>query len=223
MSADAADTGPRNVFIRCLPRTMDSDGLFALAASCVAGVRVVSARVIVDPRTGQSLSRAPNAQSPCSPSRRFPPAALCAAFALARVDISLCYGFALLESADEAASVVRALHRRRVGGKTLACKLSRSTVSLERPLTDAPDVSHRLFVRGFPAAFTDGASSVVSVVVLSHAHRTHIKADLRALFEPFGNVLECKVLMRDDGKANKQIGLVRQASRSLARSLLTRC
>jgi hypothetical protein len=43
-------------------------------------------------------------------------------------------------------------------------------------------------VRGFPSTFTN--------------------VDLRGLFEPFGNVLECNVLMRDDKKGNKQVGLV---------------
>lgn len=118
------DEEAKNVFIRCLPRTMDSDGLAALITASAPGVSPVSVRVMYDPKS----------------------------------DSSLCYGFALLESTQEAALVMRALHRRRVGGKTITCRLSRSTVSIDRPRSDDDAVqSNRLFVRGFPSTFTDGS------------------------------------------------------------------
>jgi hypothetical protein len=71
------------------------------------------------------------------------------------IDKSLGYGFALFESGESARLAVRALHRRRVGNKTLVCRLSRSEMNLERT-PDAARASNRLFVRGFPQSFTNG-------------------------------------------------------------------
>ncbi len=97
----------------------------------------------------------------------------------------------------------------------LNVRKKRSNVSLERPSADVAQVSNRLFVRGFPGTFTNGTWCAIEarvcvfcvcrVLTLLGASA----ADLRDLFEPFGKVLECTVLMRDDKKANKQVGLIR--------------
>lgn len=139
---------------------------------------VVSARVIVDPVT----------------------------------DVSRQYGFVLFHSPADAQAAVRALHRLRVGRRTITCRLAQSVISTEPMIAtlnavasnasasaaastesvvaphDAAAPSNRLFVRGFPASFT--------------------RDDLLQLFEPFGTVLECVLLMRADQRTSKQIALV---------------
>lgn len=81
----------------------------------------------------------------------------------ARADQSMCYGFALFESVDDARAVVAALHRKRVGNKTLMCKLARSVVNLLPSPSQTSEATNRLFVRGFPASFTDGTTCSTAI------------------------------------------------------------
>ena len=80
-------------------------------------------------------------------------------------DRSRGFGFGLYHSPADARAATRALHRRRVGQRTLTARLAHSSLSVEPPAAPAAAVSHRLFVRGFPAHFTNGP--------LSHWPRWH--------------------------------------------------
>lgn len=87
-------------------------------------------------------------------------------------DVSRQYGFVLFHTPADAQAAVRALHRLRVGRRTITCRLAQSVISTEpmiatlnavasNPSSDlsSPDAaapSNRLFVRGFPASFTRG-------------------------------------------------------------------
>jgi RNA recognition motif-containing protein len=224
--------------LRGLPPNMDSAALAALANS----VRpVVSARVIVNPVT----------------------------------DVSRQYGFVLFQTPADAQAAVRALHRRRVGRRTITCRLALSVVSMDPSVdndNDA-DVDHvadddRLSVAPAPDGADDGddadaddttatvaaaAAAAAADDVDDHHHgkpaallsttssstrgrrpaappsnRLFVRGfpgsftrdDLLQLFEPFGNVLECVLLLRADQRTSKQIALVSMASRAEATAAL---
>jgi RNA recognition motif-containing protein len=234
---------------------MDSAALAALANS----VRpVVSARVIVNPVT----------------------------------DVSRQYGFVLFQTPADAQAAVRALHRRRVGRRTITCRLALSVVSMDPSVdndNDA-DVDHvadddRLSVAPAPDGADDGddadaddttatvaaaaaaaadddvddhhhgkpaallsttsssttsstttTSTTTTTTTSSRGRRpaappsnrlfvrgfpgSFTRDDLLQLFEPFGNVLECVLLLRADQRTSKQIALVSMASRAEATAAL---
>jgi RNA recognition motif-containing protein len=83
---------------------------------------------------------------------------------------------------------------------TTTSSSSSSSSTASRVRRPAAPPSNRLFVRGFPGSFT--------------------RDDLLQLFEPFGDVLECVLLLRADQRTSKQIALVSMATRAQATAAL---
>ncbi|KAL6044025.1 putative ATP-dependent RNA helicase dhx33 [Balamuthia mandrillaris] len=95
---------------------------------------------------------------------------------------SLGYGFVRFSCAEEARMAIKTMTGHHVQNKTLLCKLSNSSVSLQSPSTN-------LYVKPLPSQMNE--------------------EQLKEMFSKFGKIVECKVMVDKKTGKSKQIGFVR--------------
>jgi len=97
---------------------------------------------------------------------------------------SLGYGFVRFMDPNDAQVAISSMTGQRIGNKTLLCKLSNSS-----PNSGTPEPSNNLYIKPLLAATSED--------------------DLRGLFEKFGPINTCKVMVDKQTGQSRQIGFVR--------------
>jgi len=97
---------------------------------------------------------------------------------------SLGYGFVRFVDPAEAQTAITSMTGQRIANKTLLCKLSNSS-----PNSGTPEPSNNLYIKPLLASTTED--------------------DLRAMFEKFGPINTCKVMVDKNTGQSRQIGFVK--------------
>ncbi len=113
--------------------------------------------------------------------------------------------FCRFSTPQEAQAAVDKMTGFKCGQKTLLCKLSNSSPGLQ--------VSANLYIKPLSASTTEGtAASGLSLTV----------DDLKELFSPYGEILDCKVMSDKNTVNAKRVGFVRYSNTQDASNALKR-
>eukprot|EP00741_Cyanophora_paradoxa_P015721 tig00020904_g15177.t1 len=103
---------------------------------------------------------------------------------------SLGYGFVRYQSPEEAQNAIAQMNGMRIGNKTLLCKLSNSSpASSNTPGSPSAEPSNNLYIKPLQTSTTE--------------------ADLRKMFQAFGEIVDVKVMVDRQTGVSRQIGFVR--------------